>query len=67
MPSCGPVGALMFRPFEDLCGIGHAKGFSSVIIIPGSGEPNLDTSENLTNPHARRQAARRSRGTNIIG
>jgi U3 small nucleolar RNA-associated protein 7 len=38
-----------FRPFEDVCGIGHQKGISS-IVIPGSGEPNLDTMEYNTNP-----------------
>ena len=45
----GPVESLRFRPFEDICGIGHAKGFSS-IVIPGSGEPNLDSLEYNTNP-----------------
>jgi U3 small nucleolar RNA-associated protein 7 len=49
MPGCAPVETLCFRPFEDVCGIGHAKGISS-IVIPGSGEPNLDTSEYQTNP-----------------
>lgn len=45
----GPVESLRFRPFEDVCGIGHAKGFSS-IVIPGSGEPNLDSMEYNMNP-----------------
>ena len=49
MPGCGPVETVRFRPFEDVCGIGHQKGFSS-IVIPGSGEPNLDTQEYNTNP-----------------
>jgi len=49
LPGCGPVETLRFRPFEDVCGIGHQKGFSS-IVIPGSGEPNLDTMEYNTNP-----------------
>jgi U3 small nucleolar RNA-associated protein 7 len=43
------VETLRFRPFEDVCGIGHSKGISS-IVIPGSGEPNLDTSEYNINP-----------------
>lgn len=43
------VETLRFRPFEDVCGIGHSKGISS-IVIPGSGEPNLDTTEYNTNP-----------------
>ena len=49
MPACGPVESIRFRPFEDVCVIGHAKGISS-IVIPGSGEPNLDTSEYNLDP-----------------
>jgi U3 small nucleolar RNA-associated protein 7 len=44
-----PVQTVRFRPFEDVCGIGHAGGVSS-IVVPGSGEPALDTSEYHTNP-----------------
>jgi len=39
-----------FRPFEDVCGIGHQKGISSVV-IPGCGEPNLDTMEHNIDPY----------------
>lgn len=49
VPACGPVETLRFRPFEDVCTIGHAKGIAS-IVIPGSGEPNLDTTEYNLNP-----------------
>lgn len=49
VPACGPVETLRFRPFEDVCTIGHAKGVAS-IVIPGSGEPNLDTTEYNLNP-----------------
>jgi U3 small nucleolar RNA-associated protein 7 len=45
----GPVCSVRFRPYEDVCGIGHATGVSS-IVVPGSGEPALDTSEYHTNP-----------------
>ena len=45
----GPIESVKFRPFEDVCGIGHAKGVSS-IVIPGSGEPNLDSMEYGLNP-----------------
>jgi U3 small nucleolar RNA-associated protein 7 len=52
MPAC-QVSTLRFRPFEDVCGIGHSKGISS-IVIPGSGEPNLDSGEYNTNPFSDR-------------
>lgn len=39
------VSSLRFRPLEDILGIGHSHGFTS-IIVPGSGEANFDTFEN---------------------
>lgn len=39
-----PVSSLKFVPFEDVLGIGHAQGYSS-IVIPGSGEANFDAFE----------------------
>jgi|UPI000581A214 U3 small nucleolar RNA-associated protein 7 len=50
MPRCGPVETVRFRPFEDVLGIGHSRGVSS-IVVPGAGEPSVDTSEYNTNPH----------------
>lgn len=47
----GPVATVRFRPFEDGCGIGHAAGVSGMV-VPGSGEPALDTAEYHTNPAA---------------
>lgn len=36
------INNLLFRPYEDVLGIGHSMGWSS-ILIPGSGEPNFDS------------------------
>lgn len=50
LPRCGPLETVRFRPFEDVCGIGHSRGISS-IVIPGSGEPSIDSAEYNTDPH----------------
>lgn len=44
------IGRVRFCPFEDVLGISHDKGFSS-IIVPGSGEPNPDSLEQGLNPY----------------
>jgi len=63
MPGCNPIETVRFRPFEDVVGIGHTRGVSS-IVIPGCGEPNLDSAEYGTNPYQdnkqRREAEVRS-------
>ncbi len=46
---------LAFCPFDDALGIGHAGGFTSAL-VPGSGEPNLDSW--VADPYAGQRARR---------
>jgi len=49
------VSSVQWRPFEDVLGLGHSKGFSS-IVIPGAGEANYDALEH--NPFESRKERR---------
>ena len=44
------ISRVRYCPFEDVLGISHTLGFSS-ILIPGAGEPNFDALEYGTNPY----------------
>ncbi|KXN92677.1 U3 small nucleolar RNA-associated protein 7 [Leucoagaricus sp. SymC.cos] len=50
-----PLTSLRFTPFQDVLTIGHNAGISS-ILVPGSGEPNFDSSE--ADPFESRKARR---------
>lgn len=55
------ISRVKWCPFEDILGITHDKGFSS-IIVPGAGEPNFDALEPGLNPF---ETSRQRRETEI--
>merc|ERR1712238_39922 len=56
----GIIEDVKFRPYEDVCALGHNKGFTS-LLIPGSGEPELDSAEIGLDPFC--DTKRRREGT----
>lgn len=44
LPDRSAIHKVKFLPFEDVLGISHDMGYSS-IVVPGSGEPNFDAFE----------------------
>lgn len=50
-----PLTSLRFCPYQDILTIGHEAGLTS-ILVPGTGEPNFDSSE--ANPFENKRARR---------
>ena len=44
LSSGSQVSSIKFSPYEDVLGVGHSQGYSS-LVIPGSGQANFDAYE----------------------
>lgn len=58
-----PLTSVRFCPFQDILTVGHSSGLSS-ILVPGSGEPNFDSSE--ADPFENKKARREREVKNLL-
>ncbi|KAJ8502892.1 hypothetical protein ONZ45_g11342 [Pleurotus djamor] len=58
-----PLTSVRFAPFQDILTVGHNSGVSS-ILVPGSGEPNFDSTE--ADPFENKKARREREVKNLL-
>lgn len=59
------IESVKFCPYEDILGVGHTNGFDS-LIVPGSGEANIDAMEINPYSYATRTGRRETQVRNLL-